>query len=84
MPLALLGGVLGLIVGLASFTVLERGVTLWLAGGPARRIIVWQVLRLALTALCFLGIAQLGAAALISALAGFIVARFVRTQGVAR
>jgi len=84
MPQALFGGAAGLIVGLASFKALERLVTLGMAGAQPRRVIGWQALRLALTVLCFVGIAQLGGVALVAALGGYIVARVLRTHGIAR
>jgi hypothetical protein len=73
----LLALVAGLVFGLGYFYVLKRSVTLLLQPGNRSLGIALTLGRLILAALLLWQAAHLGAMALLSGLAGFVVARFI-------
>lgn len=76
---ALLGVAAGSVLGLAFFAILEWLIGRWLAGDRSIRVFAWQASRLTLTIAGFVGLARLGAAALLAGLGGFLLARTVQT-----
>jgi F1F0 ATPase subunit 2 len=75
--LALLGVLLGLLLGMGYFAALRQNVERYLAGRALGPALALHLGRLLLVGLAFVLIAQVGAAALLGALGGFVLARFV-------
>ncbi len=66
---------LGAAVGVAHFVSLQRNVRLYLSAGRLRHAVALQALRLALTVALFAAAALQGAAPLLLAAGGFLLAR---------
>ncbi len=78
-------GCLGLGLGLLQFASLRENVRLYVEGRTRARAILLHVVRLALVALGWLGIARWGGAiGLVSGLGGFLVARALLTARIRR
>ncbi|WP_176049714.1 ATP synthase subunit I [Burkholderia sp. BCC1644] len=73
------GGTAGVIAGAAYFAALHVNAR-WYAHHALGAALVMQVLRFGLLALMLYGLARLGSAALLSGLAGIVVARHVATR----
>jgi F1F0 ATPase subunit 2 len=73
-------GLLGMALGAGYFGLLFLSVRLHASGTPAGRIIPLYVLRFAVAGVAFWFLAQQGAIPLLSALAGFLVARLLVQQ----
>ena len=69
--------IIGFALGAAWFGTLRTNTDLYLAGGPLWRPIGLQVLRLAMAGIAFTALAWVGALALLTALAAFLLARAV-------
>ena len=76
-PLVVLGVLLGLLLGMGYFAALRQNVEGYLAGRALGPALALHLGRLLLAGLAFVLIAQVGAAALLGALAGFVLARSV-------
>lgn len=76
--------VAGLSLGTANFLALRRNTELYLAGDGRGRAVAIHALRLALLVGAWLVVARFGAAAILSAFAGFVASRFVVTAHAAR
>ncbi len=68
-------GLLGALLGAGYFTALRHNVERYLAGAPLGPSLALHVGRLALAGIALALIAKAGAAALLGALAGFLLAR---------
>jgi len=68
---------LGLLLGMGYFAALRQNVERYLAGRALGPALALHLGRLLLAGLAFVLIAQAGAAALLGALAGFVLARFL-------
>jgi F1F0 ATPase subunit 2 len=71
---------LGALMGGLSFAALRGNVGLYLAGGPVWKPIGLHLLRLTIALGGFVMIAPAGALALLSALAGFLIARTIAVR----
>jgi F1F0 ATPase subunit 2 len=69
--------VLGLLLGMGYFAALRQNVERYLAGRALGSAVALHLGRVLLAGLAFVLIAQTGAASLLGALAGFVLARFV-------
>jgi F1F0 ATPase subunit 2 len=67
----------GLMLGLGYFALLARTVRLFAAGADTVRAVTLYALRIGVAVAAFVAMAQAGAAPLIGALGGFVVARIV-------
>lgn len=76
-PLVLLGVLLGLVLGAGYFAALRQNVEGYLARRALGSAVALHLGRLLLAGLVFVLIAQVGAAALLGALTGFVLARSV-------
>ena len=79
-PLAALAGAAGILFGWLYFAVLARALRNQLEGGPLGRSLGLLALRIALAVGLFLAAARLGAAPLIAALLGFLLARHLAVR----
>lgn len=69
------GLVAGFALGLAYFALLARTVKLMTAGAGTRPVVGLYAVRIALAVATFVGLAAMGAWALLAGLCGFVVAR---------
>jgi len=76
-PFVVLGVGLGLLLGMGYFAALRQNVERYLAGRALGPALALHLGRLLLAGLAFVLIAQAGAAALLGALGGFVLARFL-------
>ena len=72
---------LGFIVGLAYFALLRRSVSFFVAGGTQLHALALLITRLAIAVAFFLWTVRFGAAAVVFALTGFLLARTVLLRG---
>ena len=77
LPYAIVVGILaGTMLGFAHFLTLKWNTGLYLEGGVAKAIVL-HILRMIVLAAAFIILAKLGAAALLSGLAGLLLARAI-------
>ena len=76
----IIAGVAGFACGFAFFRALAANVALYVSGRAKGRAIAVHVLRLAGVGAAFFAAAQFGAAPLLAALVGFLIARAVTTR----
>ena len=70
-------GCLGLLLGLAYFAALRRTIALFSVGRGWQTVLLLSLARVSLAVAAFFLVAQLGATPLISAAAGFLIARMI-------
>lgn len=74
---AVIGFVVGLLLGLVHFATLKRVAVLYTSGGGIGKALALQLARFALLAFVMIGVAQLGPMPLIAAAAGMLAGRWV-------
>jgi len=85
-PAAAIGAACGFVLGLAYFTALWHATEVFAAQHDRRRLVFWAVLRMLVAAGALAALGELGPAALLAALLGFVLARsrLLRRHGTAR